>query len=173
MKRLLLFFVVMLAAICSQASYLYWQVSADTISDDTYLKSHITGDLSQYAAQIRYGGEGTGIYDYGTLAKSDGGTMSAIGGASYSIDLDTLGDPTGYSFYVEIFKYENNALTSVARSETQSYASLQNGHFIVDLMDMPNMQVWTGGASYTIPEPNSALLIMVGMAMLGLKRRRV
>lgn len=189
MKKVLLF-AFLAAAATSQAEYLYWQVSDTMIENDAYLKEHVNlSDGYTYKAIMHYGtvGEDGSWSGDGVLRDArDSGTSRpeyGLGGdglieTSYQVNLGQLDNASSYSYYIEIVKYATAGSTAwygVAKSETKSYAQLsavENGvSFIGDIAAPSVLVPWTGGA-FAAPEPSSAMLVLVGMALVALKRKR-
>ena len=153
MKKVLLGVAFVFSALCSHAAYLYWQIDQSQLTD----------------AGIKEG-------DWATLYATTGDPSSRIFvdggaiGAERQISVDAY-EGGGYSFYVEILNYDN-AVVGVS-TENTSYADLLAENSIVDTtLDVPMVTVWHGGA-IAVPEPTSGFLMMVGLALLGLKRRKV
>lgn len=159
MKKLLVAFLFAMMAIVSQASYLYWQVS---VSDDVF---------TAYKA------------DTALVYATDGNTTTDIAGASFNqtnggmqtvataIDSQYLAE--GWSYYVELVSYDNsgNMIVHATSSEVTAYAQLQNCVYSNNnLAHIP--AVWTGGA-VAVPEPTSAMMILLGLAGLALKRKQI
>ena len=84
--------------------------------------------------------------------------------ASY-IDTTTYGSTTG--FYIELF---NAGGTSVALSEVISKSALSS--FVTQGASLAEVPKGAYGFS-AAPEPTSGLMMLLGMAMLGLRRRKV
>ena len=86
-------------------------------------------------------------------------------------DLGAYGD-SAYSFLVELGHMdENGNWTVMAVSETATYEALQAAGFTTsDAVNYPNMTPWT--PTFTVPEPSSGLLLLVGGALLSLRRKR-
>ena len=85
---------------------------------------------------------------------------------------------TEYSFYVEMLNYnETDGWTSQGTGSTYTYDQLvSSGYVATGLIDattaMANAATSNFGSSGAIPEPSSGLLLLIGGAMLALRRRR-
>lgn len=177
MKKLIVALSLILSfGFAAQAEYLFWQLS-DTAKDGT---GKSIGDFS-YAAifaetpttQLKLADETGASTDY-TYATVDKSAPQQI-----VINLDQLGDPSCYSFYIEYFNY-NDGWNSVGTSGKQTYDQLaQNGAIYTGsameaITDIAGLKMWTGSSyAAATPEPTGGLLVMLGMALIGLKRKRV
>ena len=86
------------------------------------------------------------------------------------VGLD-LGD-ANLVFTIEIGNYTGGNWYTLAVSESWNVAQLKEGdHIRSAQMDQYGWHYWTGG-SYSVPEPSSGLLILIGAGLLALRRRR-
>lgn len=186
MKKLIIGFVVAMAATFSQASYLYWQVTDSTLNSGTFNSNTITGyrvvalnSAYDYTPGVAEGHSAlTTSYANDTGTGWDTGTTVApyvaTGGNAYA-NLSTY--EKGYTYYIEIMGYGNLGTSGspvvIGVSEGLSYAdAVSQGRLTDGLSDMASsVKAWTGG-SYAAPEPTSGLLLLVGGALLALRRRR-
>ena len=75
-----------------------------------------------------------------------------------------------YSFAVELGTFnENGEWVIAAISHTETYAALTG--YISQQLDIPDATPWAPNA-FAAPEPSSGLLTLIGLALLGLKRKR-
>ena len=163
MKRFLSVLLVFGATVAAaEDSYLYWMVG-DAADDLTY---------DTVKVQVNSGtGAGTYLNIYNESGVDNGKSISSETVATY----ESLGrglyaylgsDPTYGSFVIELW----NRGTFVAQSEDLPLSTAL-ANYIVTNNSMTLPQAWAP-QSFAIPEPNSALLMLLGCAALGLRRRR-
>ena len=79
------------------------------------------------------------------------------------------------SFVIELGSYEDTTWSTLAVSEASTYGQLSAAKYIVDPYagdyNPQNLNVWHPEA-YSAPEPGSGTLVLVGVALLALRRRR-
>lgn len=187
MRKLFLILAIAGASVSVHASYLYWQVT-DTVaqSETAGLKPILDQDPDgQYRARFRYGTEGVQFENFSVYSDADGEILGSVGNpeslsssvGAVKVDFSAIAtDPTAYSYYVEVLKWDsaNKVYNQVAVSDLKSYADLSsNGYIGAEdrLIDIPSIKIWAG-TSYAAPEPTGGMLVMMGLAFLGLKRRR-
>ena len=89
--------------------------------------------------------------------------------------LTSLGsmDYSAYSFYIELLQWDNDAQQEIRKgvSMVSSYSDLvENHHILGSGMTIPsNLAVWAPMTA--APEPSSGLLLLLGSAILLLRRR--
>ena len=162
------------------AQVLYWQVNPSSVT--------ISGDTSTAGTKWNYAS---------FWAVKDGDTASLVNSYMFNateaptevkyVDTDylsgsapayvnyTASDYTGYSFYIELTNKTSDGTVGVARSE-----SFTSDNFGNALQDAANFNAnWSSinaigsGLTFTaIPEPTSGLMLLVGAAILGLRRKR-
>lgn len=82
-----------------------------------------------------------------------------------------------YAFVIELGNYESGDWSTLAISETRSYADLSEDEKNRAIAKWTNeyapayVTPWAPTA-YVVPEPSSGLLVLVGAALLALRRRR-
>ena len=150
-------------------SYLYWMIGdTDPYKSTDYNKVRVvevdgSGNIIDYLNL--YGPSGDDLSTT-TVSSSDINTLKSDGLALYA----KLSSGTPYSsFFIELLN--DNKL--VAQSETLSYSAAVADYYITTGNSMGVPTVMWAASSFAIPEPNSGLLLLVGMAALGLRRRKL
>ena len=93
----------------------------------------------------------------------------ATGSQPNTISLADIGQDS--TFYVELVNFESQNV--LARSDTATYSDIAGSLFTDELSAVNSVQAWHGSNYKAVPEPTSGFLMMVGLALLGLKRRKV
>ncbi len=183
---MLLVAMVSFSALADSEMVLWWLVGNDTDTEDlsditinTFHQGQQTAEsMDVHYARMKVVGTG-GVEDYLSILNLDDSTPPTIPsinipGEAYSTVITPYASPS-YSFIIELGNWENDTWTMVAMSEAVSYTQLVNDHHVNVWSDQTlNPQVpdvWAV-SSYTVPEPTSGLLLIVGGALLALRRRR-
>ena len=107
-----------------------------------------------------------GDYD-GEVAKISAATFD-----SASVGAVLENDPTSQYFFIELFDANNNL---VGKSEIANGSSLRDFIAASEFSaSFEGKNAWTGGTftPTAVPEPTSGLLLLIGAAMMGLRRKR-
>lgn len=179
MKKALAILSFGLAACAANASYLYWQVDptagGNTAGSFTYDSARIgwyeasTVDPSMTLAE-RIDADKTSIGWSSAYDASEGGAMEIPA----ALKLDDIGGASGagYVYFIELTNY-NDGSPHVAFGEELTYSDLASMGYVST--DLPGASLvplaWHGGTFNAVPEPTGALLMVFGLAFLGLKRR--
>ena len=176
MKKLL-FVAMMLAAadaVFGDYAYLYWEVNPGT--DSGWLTEGCAFDYAQLRV-VDQGGNVVGgpIRNYDSNGEPAGGVESSWStgdGPALTTEVPVYGDITGYAsslygFVVEAYLDGDLLWTSGAKW----YEDLLAGNHIWS-GDPSAMSGDLEVATYMVPEPSSALMILLGLAGLALKRKK-
>ena len=151
---------VMLFASAASAGTLYWQVNGDGLADQ------LGESLDGYGAELW-------MLNTDTKEKTsltDGFLIDAPTGIQQADITNYSGDE--YLFYVELVNYSTGASTEGYK---WGYGDLySSGYVAMDARDIPTVSANAGahGNFGAAPEPSSGLLLLMGGAMLALRRRR-
>ena len=146
----------------AEDSYLYWMVG-DAANDLTYNKVKIKADGATYL-QI-WDSDSSANYNLGdSVTRQQASNYEAINGGLFAY----LGsNPTYSSFVIELYNDSAFIAQSDSLSMSEALAS-----YITQNNSMANLSAAWAPVSFAVPEPNSAMLILIGCAALGLRRRR-
>lgn len=180
MKKIIFTLAVIFAMItvAKADSYLYWMTDLTNLEDNQYSTldySYVniiaktgTGDDATYQVLNFYADE-VGGTAMDKLTKEQVTSAPTYGISGYYADLSNVSDSA--TFYIELIK-DGTPTKSVAISDSISYSDAANAYFAkIDSRGMfiPAAAAW----SVSAPEPTSGLLMLLGMAALGLKRRKM
>lgn len=175
----------LLLSLHATAGYLFWQVGGTTTenNDGTYTTSFGSSDSITYSyASIASSGSeepspnppttaGTALNNQvagltGEYTKIDGEvamlstTVAAVVGSDYT---------TKY-FFIELFDANN---TLVGTSTAVRGSELSQFYSTAGFNAQWSGAKWDGGTYTAVPEPTSGLMLLIGAAMLGLRRKKV
>ncbi len=162
---------LMACGVTAYADYLYWMTPA---SGDA--KFETGGSIAYSYAQIY-----SGTYSSGTSGTALGLTADTTSGATASVNKLSAGSGawasnvgTGSDDSIYVILYDASG-TEVAHSEGVAYANYKDYVEIAEFgQNWQGMAVTTPFSIFTyVPEPTSGLLMLVGAALLGLRRKRV
>ena len=156
---------LLVAATVVHADYFVkWEIQDSTPFEFSYAKMAISGTagstflLDQAGGLDRfYGDAESGLSK--TLAETSG-RFASEGGSDYSFQVYLYG--------------EDDAM--LAKSETKDFAALGDGGLRcinTSLSGLSGEGTWTVKGFTAVPEPTSGLLLLLGVAGLALRRRRV
>ena len=145
---------------------LYWQVTPETN----------VNNVDFTAAALGYD-DGAGHTGYLHNGSSTGNEWIAGNNGTTELSAAILGDTSvdysGWSFFIELQNYdaEKGWYTS-GRSDTYAYNQISASSFSTS-SSLSTVSPTAWAPSVPVPEPTSGLLMLVGGALLALRRRRV
>ena len=147
-----------LAVSSVSAGELYWQVTSDEgkTFDEAWLVVERKSD---------------GNLTYVEGVESDHSTPSST--ALTQTDISAY-ESDAYLFYVEMSNYNNGDYETVATGRKYGYGDLvSSGYVAASPLDVSKVTAAASGVNFAnVPEPSSGLLLLIGGAMLALRRRR-
>ncbi len=153
MKKIVLLIAIAVSAVYANAASFKWSAGNLYASDG---KSKFTGDVTLYAV---VSGTDTAV---STVTASSSGAVAAT-----TFSSDALEAGTYYDFFLSYIDGGNQFKSSVKNVQAQATSTAN--------ITFGNMESATKSASNwtPVPEPTSALLMVLGVAGLALRRRRV
>ena len=151
--------VALLGAMIASAddSYLYWMVGEDAPADKySYAMVKDTKSESYLNLYDEY------MNPLGTQVTSADVTDARTYGEAFYASLAGI-DTQSSTWVIELYNSNNDLIDTSGASQ---YTTIFNGGFSTP------PAAPTAGTSFSIPEPNSGLLMLVGCALLGLRRRK-
>jgi len=172
MKKLFIVGSLLAAAISANASYLCWQVSSGDkgISDVQAWAAESEGNWDYAKITIKTGGDDIVASVYNAAYGTGGAATAPV-----QINLGDVTSASGWSYYIEL---ANSTSKTVYGSQSGTYADMSASVYqnALDPTDIPSMQAfaWHGSeAGYkATPEPTSAMLMLLGVAGLALRRKQ-
>lgn len=166
MKKFIALFAIIFAATLANAAYVKWSVTgADTVADFSYasLAYYTTSDADL-----------TILHAYKWLDGSESTNNSKwnIDATAQAAYVDALADYSNVTFVAVAY---NQSGEQIALSETVAGTTL-GGYIMNDSAGaIPDFEkdVMVFSMGEAIPEPTSGLMLVLGLAMLGLKRKQV
>lgn len=140
-------------------SALYWMIDENNTIEFSYAVVHaVNKDSTDSIVGSEYG--------YWRKDYSDGTTM---------VELTDLGstDWSSHNFYIELVQWDrtDNSKKTVGISQTSSYYDLVSNHHVgATGMEIPDFVVFWA-PTVSVPEPTSGILVLLGGALLLLRRR--
>ena len=159
-KALLALSMLWVAVATAEDSYLYWMVGDTTgFEYDSVEVRGYNGSTDLGALDLYWDSS------LSTIGKSVSKTdVSQTGGFTPGLYAKLASGQTYSSFVIELIS-EGRGVAESWIGYSEALASIESGN------TWHSITAWAP-TSYVIPEPNSAMLLLLGCAVLGLRRRR-
>ena len=175
MRKLMAMAIVALGAFAASAveeSFLYWMIDTtdETLNQFTYNKVMVCAYETTADGLEAEGTPLTLYYGNGNAAGEVVGKVAATSGLSLYAGLASMSG-SSFSYVVELF----NDGAKVGKSGPLAFSQAMANSYIATVSSfgsVPAMGTWAAGGFTAVPEPNSALLLILGCAALGLRRRK-
>jgi hypothetical protein len=172
MKKIVFAGMVVLAAAFARADFLYWQIADQ-------------GDFTMANLWVKNTGSSAGLEVLDTIlaeavaADETGATLTGTTTGLVETDLGQYASDE-YSFFVELATYSSADATEPSSQKwlnSYSYDQLVSGGYIsTGAVGVPSPATLGGapmsGGGFAIPEPTSGMLMLLGGALMALRRRR-
>ena len=161
MKKLILLSLVCGSAMLVSADVLYWMVDDAHYAEDN---RSFTFAYASLAAQqgTTFNSKTADYLDTRTFDPS----VSSTGALASEFAARTY---DGYSFFIELMSDQGD-MAQVLNIGT--YADLVAGNYLKNSQMQTEMNTYKASA-FNVPEPTSGLLMLLGVGLLGLKRKKV
>jgi len=156
MKKLtlMLLAIAAFATVKAEDSYLYWMISGSSVPEFSYATLYVDQGGGNVVALT---GPLTGVGDGETQTSLDARyTAISPSSAGYSYFVELLNADLETTHTSALFGYDQFASSVYTPPATPATTAYNVGSF----------------SSTSIPEPTSGLLMLMGMGLLGLKRKR-
>lgn len=168
-------------AFADSEPFLYWMIDTTSANNFTDYAAATTvrlvyyesakGDADRYSTPLYYG-DGSQLSDsVGAASKSVVASFSDAGVGFYASLAGPSVNYKNYSYVVELWGANDTWLGQsevLDGNNAAAYISLADSSGIRAAMQSP----WAAGNFTAAPEPNSAVLTLIGLAVLGLRRRK-
>lgn len=158
MKKLIAFAVVLSAVFSLKAEYLLWQVDHGVSGSYNYIQ--LWGSTDSNATPLI--GNSWTVIDGAQLASGQETVTLGNVGSNYQ------------TYFVEYANYNssNDSFTGSKGGYSATYSELSSSVWKSMTEIQGAVTAYTGGTYSSVPEPTSGLMLMLGLALMGLKRKR-
>lgn len=173
MKKLVVITAVALAAICSQAASVHWNVTGT--ASDVGLTVYVVSALSEFTSVADV--QAAALGSSGNSGKFVSGRNVAASGTVGGLDDSKSGQTQ--DFYYVIVSNDGNGYWASGKTSAEIYTTATthtDSNVAASTFKTGDYTAWStgggGGGSGGVPEPTSGLLLLVGAGMLALRRKQ-
>lgn len=156
MKKILMMTSLVAMAFAAKADFLYWQIGDTT---------GVTGSYNSVAIWASTSADAVWSSGYTKLSPY----YDADPDQTYITDV---GNTTYENYYIELANYNTSTKTATTVGTLSGKWSDLSGAINASMTELQNVTVYTGSSYTNVPEPTSGLMLMLGLALMGLKRKR-
>lgn len=172
MKRIFTALFVAAASYVASADLLYWMIdqsNSDPAIEFSYARIVAVSDTTGETQYLTIGDNGS---QYLAANGVNGQTEPYVGTATGVTHTDLSGlSSTDYSFFIELYSMATGQEVKVGQSEIAAYSQLTASIYEQGL-GLPSLEKAWNPTITNVPEPTSGVLMLFGLAALGLRRRR-
>lgn len=189
MRNTLIYILSLLGILCclsakaTEEQLLWWLVEPDDVVEDWYGSPSTVSAIGATDARLRVDNASGDVIAYlDFYVREEGSALterwSGVDGWEIPVEAFAIVDgytSAEYSFAVELGNYANGAwVKTLASSDPLPYASIREHIGVWNGIQPELASTWIP-SSYSVPEPSSGLLMLIGGALLALRRgsRRV
>ena len=157
---------VALAALAARSEYLYWMISQDPEAENYTAFDYATVKIDGQSGYLSLGDPDDPNANYGTAAVPDDGYSMDDGAYALISGYQEL--PAGTQFLFELWRDGSDSRVGWAR-----YTKSEVDRFTVDPFNQMAETPLAVTQPTLVPEPTSGMLLLLGIAGLALRRRRL
>ena len=156
---------VALAALAARSEYLYWMIEQDASSDEAIQFDYATLKVNDADYLSMYSADGTSL---GTEVASGVADRYSMDEGAYALISGYQELPAGTQFLFELWRDGSDSRVGWAR-----YTKSEVDRFTVDPFNQMAETPLAVTQPWLVPEPTSGMLLLLGVAGLALRRRRL
>ncbi len=171
MKHLLAILFAVAVTFASRAGLLYWMIDqsqSDSPIEFSYARIVAVPGSDGEQQYLTVGSDPANGYVQAT-GVTEANPLGSATGVVYT-DLSGLSG-TDYSFFIELYSMATGQEVKVGQSEIAAYSQLTQSIYENGL-PLPSLDKAWNPTITNVPEPTSGVLMLFGLAALGLRRRR-